>query len=159
MTNEPYKTTFKHLNDLEAHVGKEIGLSDWKSIDQKSINAFAKLTGDEQWIHIDPKRSAKESPYKKTIAHGFMILSFASKFAYEVIAISDVTFGLNYGFDKIRFMNATPVDTRIRGRFSLMEFEKKEANSAKYKMKIVFEIEGQEKPACIGEWLGMAYTA
>ncbi len=159
MTDKSYKTSFKQLTDLEAHVGKEIGLSDWLTIDQESINAFAKVTDDEQWIHVDPERSAKESPYKKPIAHGFLVLSFASKFSYEVMAIADVTFGLNYGFDKIRFMNATPVDARIRGRFSLMNFEQKNANSAKYKMKIVFEIEGQEKPACIGEWLGMAYTA
>ncbi len=159
MTDKPYKTTFKHLIDLEASVGKEIGLTEWMTIDQESINAFAKLTHDEQWIHIDPERSAKESPYKKPIAHGFMVLSFASKFAYEAMAISDVTFGLNYGFDKIRFMNATTVGSRIRGRFILMNFEKKEANSAKYKVKIVFEIEGEEKPACVGEWLGMAYTA
>lgn len=159
MTNQPYKTTFKHLNDLEAHVGKEIGLTEWMTIDQKSINEFAKLTDDEQWIHVDPERAAKESPYKKTIAHGFMVLSFASKFSYEVMAIDDVVFGLNYGFDKIRFMNATPVDSRIRGRFSLMEFEKKDDKNAKYKMLVTFEIEGQEKPACVGEWLGMAYTA
>ena len=159
MTDKPYKTTFKHLVDMEAHVGKEIGLTEWMTIDQDSINKFAKLTHDEQWIHIDPVRSAKESPYKKPIAHGFMILSFASKFAYEVLEISDITFGLNYGFDKIRFMNATPVDARIRGRISLMDYQQKEANSVKYKMKIVFEIEGAEKPACVGEWLGMAYTA
>jgi len=159
MIDKPYKTTFEQLADLPAHIGKEIGLSEWMTIDQESINAFAKLTHDEQWIHVDPERSAKESPYKKTIAHGFMVLSFASKFVYEVMAITDVTFGLNYGFDKIRFMNATPVGSRIRGRFSLMDYEKKDENSAKYKMKIVFEIEGEEKPACVGEWLGMAYTS
>jgi len=159
MTDKPYKTTFKHLADLEASVGKEIGLTDWMTIDQESINAFAKLTHDEQWIHVDPVRSAKESPYKKPIAHGFMVLSFASKFSYEAMAISDITFGLNYGFDKIRFMNATTVGSRIRGRFTLMDYEKKETNSAKYKVQIIFEIEGEEKPACIGEWLGMAYTA
>lgn len=87
-----------------------------------------------------------------------MVLSFASKFSYEAMAISDVIFGLNYGFDKIRFMNATTVGSRIRGRFTLMDFEKKEANNAKYKVQIIFEIEGKDKPACIGEWLGMAYT-
>jgi len=158
MINEPYKTTFKHLADLEASVGNEIGLTDWMTIDQESINAFAKLTHDEQWIHVDPVRSAKESPYKKPIAHGFMVLSFASKFSYEAMAISDITFGLNYGFDKIRFMNATTAGSRIRGRFTLMDYVKKEENSAKYKVQIVFEIEGEKKPACVGEWLGMAYT-
>ena len=104
---QPYKTTFESLYDMEAYIGKEFGLSDWMTIDQESINAFAKNTEDEQWIHIDPVRCAKESPYKKTIAHGFMVLSLASKLIYEVMTISDLTFGLNYGFDKVRFMNAT----------------------------------------------------
>ena len=156
---QPYNITFESLYDMEAYIGKEFGLSDWMTIDQESINAFAKNTEDEQWIHIDPERCAKESPYKKTIAHGFMVLSLASKLIYEVMTISDLTFGLNYGFDKVRFMNATVVDSRIRGRFSLLEFEKKDDKSAKYKMKIVFEIEGEEKPACVAEWLGMGYTA
>ena len=158
MTDKPYKTSFQKLMDLETHLEKEIGLTDWITINQKDIDAFAKLTNDEQWIHVDPERSAKESPYKKTIAHGFLVLSFASKFSYEVMEVADVTFGVNYGFDKIRFMNAVPVDSRIRGRFSLMEFEKKDEKSAKYKMKVVFEIEGEEKPAIVGEWLAMAYT-
>ncbi len=159
MTDKPYKTTFKHLVNLQEHVGKEVGLTEWMTIDQESINKFAKLTGDEQWIHIDPERSAKESPYKKTIAHGFMVLSYASKFAYATMEISDITFGLNYGFDKVRFMNATPVDSRIRGRISILDYEQKDANSVKYKMQIVFEIEDEEKPACVADWLGMAYTA
>lgn len=159
MTDKPYKTTFESLYNMEAHIGKEFGLSDWMTIDQESIIAFAELTDDEQWIHVDPERCAKESPYKKPIAHGFMVLSFASKFAYEVMAIKDLTFGLSYGFDKIRFMNATPVGARVRARFTMIEFDKKEDNSAKYKMKIVFEIEGEDKPVCVAEWLGMGYTA
>lgn len=156
-TNKPYKTTFKHLVDMEQHVGKELGLTEWFTIDQAAITAFAKLTHDEQWIHVDPERAAKESPYKKTIAHGFMVLAFASKFAYETFEVQDAVMGVNYGTDKVRFISPTPVDARIRGRLSLEAFEPKN-NGYKYKINIVFEIEGQEKPACIAEWLALAYA-
>lgn len=143
---------------MKNHVGKELGLSDWITIDQESIDQFAKLTHDEQWIHCDPERAAKESPYGKTIAHGFFVLSFASQFSYQTLAVEDVTFGLNYGFDKVRFVNATPVDARIRGRLSLLEWTAKDEKSAKYKFQISIEIEGEEKPAVVAEWLGMSYT-
>ncbi|MCR9288572.1 MAG: MaoC family dehydratase [Bacteroidetes bacterium] len=157
MTDTPYKTTFDHLTDMQDYVGKEIGLSDWLTIDQESVNSFAKLTKDEQWIHIDVEKSAKYSPYKTTIAHGFFVLSLASHFSYECIAFKDVGMGVNYGLDKVRFTNATPVGAKIRGRISLMEYEPKEGG-AKYKLKLVMELEGQEKPACVAEWIGIAYV-
>lgn len=157
MTDTPYKTTFNHLTDMQEYIGKEIGLSDWLTIDQESVNAFAKLTKDEQWIHIDVEKSAKYSPYKTTIAHGFFVLSLASHFSYECIAFKDVGMGVNYGLDKVRFTNATPVGANIRGRISLMEYEPKEGG-AKYKLKLVMELEGQEKPTCVAEWIGIAYT-
>ena len=128
------------------------------TIDQVTINGFAKLTKDEQWIHIDVEKSAKHSPYKTTIAHGFLVLSLASHFSYECIAFKDVGMGVNYGLDKVRFTNATPVGAKIRGRVSLMEYEAKEGG-AKYKLKLVMELDGQEKPACIAEWIGIAYKA
>jgi len=158
MTDTSYKTTFEHLEDMKDHIGKEIGLSDWLTIDQETIDGFAKLTKDEQWIHIDVEKSAKHSPYKTTIAHGFLVLSLASHFSYECIAFKDVGMGVNYGLDKVRFTNATPVGAKIRGRVSLMEYEAKEGG-AKYKLKLVMELDGQEKPACIAEWIGIAYKA
>lgn len=157
MIDTPYKTTFEHLEDMQGHVGKEIGLSDWLTIDQETIDGFAKLTKDEQWIHVDAEKSAKFSPYKTTIAHGFLVLSLASHFSYECMAFKDVGMGVNYGLDKVRFTNATPVGAKIRGRVSLMEYEAK-AGGAKYKLKLVMELDGQEKPACIAEWIGLAYT-
>lgn len=157
MTNTPYNTTFKQLHDLEAFVGKEVGLSEWMTIDQEMINAFAKLTRDEQWIHIDPERAAKESPYKKPIAHGFLILSLAPEFAAQCLTFEDVKMGVNYGLDKVRFTNATVVDARIRGRISLLEFGLKN-NQAKYKLGLTIEIDGQDKPACVAEWIGLAYN-
>ena len=158
MTDTSYKTTFNQLSDMQDHIDKEIGLSDWLTIDQETINGFAKLTKDEQWIHIDVEKSAKYSPYKTTIAHGFLVLSLASHFSYECIAFKDVGMGVNYGLDKVRFTNATPVGAKIRGRISLMEYEVKEGG-AKYKLKMIMELEGQEKPACIAEWIGLAYKA
>ncbi len=156
--NEPFKTSLDHLAELEEKVGQEIGLSPWTEITQDQISTFARITGDEQWIHTDVERSKKESPYGTTIAHGFMILSLASKFAYETMHIGDVTMGLNYGLDKVRFMNATPSGGKVRGRVSLMAYEGIE-NGAKYKVKIIFELQGQEKPACVAEFLAHAYTS
>lgn len=157
-TDTAYQTDFKHLADMQAWVGKELGLSAWCKIEQSRINQFADATDDHQWIHIDPVKSAKDSPYQKTIAHGFLVLSLASKFAYETYTVGDAVMGVNYGLDKVRFPNATPVDSEIRGRVSLLNFEIK-GNAARYKVNITFEIKGQIKPACVAEFIAMAYTA
>ncbi len=158
MTTQPYKTTIPHLAGLHKYVGQELGLTNWMTITQEDINTFAKLTGDEQWIHVDPARAAKASPFGTTVAHGFMILSYASKFSYETLEIGDVGMGLNYGLDKLRFTSPTPVGSRVRGRMSLLEVEEKPPG-VKYKISIVFECEGQEKPVCVAEWLAMAYAS
>ena len=156
--NEPYQTSLDHLAELPDLLDQELGLSPWTEITQEQITTFAQITGDEQWIHVDVARAREESPYGTTIAHGFMILSLASKFAYETMHIGDVGMGLNYGLDKVRFMNATPAGAKVRGRISLMAYEPIE-NGAKYKIKIIFELQGQEKPACVAEFLAHAYTS
>lgn len=156
MTNQPYRTTIPHLADLPEYTGKELGLSDWVTITQADIDTFAKLTGDEQFIHVDPERAARESPFRTTIAHGFMVLSFASKFSYETLEIQDVAMGVNYGLDKLRFTSPTPVNGRVRGRTTLLSVED-QPPGVKYKLGIVFELEGQEKPVCVAEWLAMVY--
>ncbi len=157
MTSTAYQTTFEQLTDMQDYLGREIGLSEWLLIDQASINTFAKLTKDEQWIHVDPERSAKYSPFQTTIAHGFFVLSFASHFARECMVLKPVRMGVNYGLDKVRFTHAVPVGARIRGRISLLEFESREGG-AKYKLNVVIELEGAEKPACVAEWIGLAYV-
>ena len=157
ISNQPYSTSLDHLAEMKDHVGKEIGLSEWVTISQDRINAFADCTEDQQWIHIDPVMSAQHSPYKKTVAHGFLVLSLASKFAYETYKIKDVTMGINYGLDKVRFPNATPSGALLRGRISLMTFDEI-PGGAQYKVKIVFELKGQEKPACVAEFIARAYT-
>lgn len=157
IATESYSTHFDHLSDLKNNLGKEVGLSKWIYITQEDINSFAKLTEDKQWIHVDEERSKKESPYGQTIAHGFYILSFASRFIYDCITIGDVVMGVNYGMNKVRFMSATPVGSKVRGRISLMNFEAID-NGGRYVMKIVFEIKGKEKPACVAEFVAQAYT-
>ena len=120
---EAYKTHIKNLDEMGKCVGKELGISDWIEITQDKISVFAKITEDEQWIHLDAEKCAKESPYKTTIAHGFMILSLASRFSYDTVTIGSVKMGVNYGVDKVRFMSATPSGGLVRGRVSLLEFE------------------------------------
>jgi len=154
---EAYCTTFKNLVDLKNEIGKELGLSKWVIITQDQIDTFAKCTDDLQWIHIDPERSAKESPYGKTIAHGFLVLSLASSFAYDTYKVEDAVMGINYGLDRVRFPSPTPVGAKIRGRVSLLEY-KDIPNGGHFKLKIEFEIEGQEKPACVAEFLARAYA-
>ncbi|MEM1322903.1 MAG: MaoC family dehydratase [Bacteroidota bacterium] len=156
-TNEAYKTHFDHLVDMEAHVGKELGLTDWVQIEQDRIDAFATATEDHQWIHTDPEMARQLSPYKTTVAHGFLVLSLASKFTYDTYEVKDVGMGLNYGLDRVRFPNATPVGALIRGRITLLDYLKI-PGGARIKMKVVFELKGEEKPACVAEIIGQAYT-
>lgn len=156
MTTEPYKTTFKNLTELQAAVGQEVGLSPWYTMDQSRINTFADVTEDQQWIHVDAERSQKESPYKTTIAHGFLVLSMASKMAYDSFEISSVTMAVNYGLNKVRFINATPADAKIRGRFVLADY-KEVKGGARYILNLTIEIEGEERPALVAEWIGQAY--
>ena len=153
---EAYKTHFKNLEEMSKSVGKELGVSNWIEISQEKIDLFAKVTEDEQWIHIDKDKSKKHSPYKTTIAHGFMILSLPSRFSYDTLTIESVKMGVNYGLDRVRFTSATPSGGKVRGRVSLLEFEIK-TGGAKYKLGITVELEGQEKPVCVAETLAIAY--
>lgn len=156
-TTTPYSTKLKELSELKDYIGKELGLTEWITIEQERIDSFAETTEDRQWIHTDPERSAAFSPYKKTVAHGFLVLSLASKISYDTFSIENVVMGVNYGLDKVRFPNATKSDAQLRGRVSLMEYDAI-PGGAKYKVKIVFELQGEEKPACVAEFLAMAYT-
>ena len=155
--NKPYSTTINSLNDLQKYKGKEIGLSDWFYMSQDKINIFADITEDSQWIHLDEKRAAKESPYKKTIAHGFLVLSYATQITFRTLKVNNIKLAINYGLDKVRFPNATPSNSYFRGRVSLIEFEEV-PGGAKYKLKIVFEVKGETKPVCVAETLSLVYS-
>ena len=155
-SENPYCTHIPSLSNLKNYIGKELGLSKWTKITQTQINSFANTTDDRQWIHIDPERCQKQSPYKKPIAHGFLVLSLASKFCYEAYQLRNASMGINYGLDKVRFINAVEVNSFIRGRVSLISSEEIE-NGVKYKLNIVFELKNQKKPACIAEFIAIAY--
>lgn len=158
MDNQAYKTTIKNGDDLLSYVGKEVGLSEWLVIDQNMIDHFGKLTQDEQWIHMDPERSARESPFKKTIAHGFLVISHATHFVESCLDISEFKLGVNYGFDRIRFTSPVLVDSQIRGRIVLISVEEIiEKNALKVKFGIDIEVKGSDKPAVIAEWIGMIF--
>ncbi|GLR16049.1 MaoC family dehydratase [Portibacter lacus] len=147
-------TKFESLSEMKNFLGKEIGVSDWFQITQKQINAFGKVTFDEQWIHTNPEKAKKNSPYGEPIAHGFLILSLIPKFLTETISFANVKMGINYGMDKVRFMNATPVNARIRARITLAEVSEI-SGGVKYKTEVVLELENVEKPACYAEMIAI----
>ena len=157
IANEAYSTTIPNLADMEKYVGKELGLSEWIPITQERINTFADATDDHQWIHVDPELASQHSPYQTTIAHGFLILAMASRVCYDTYQIEDVAMGVNYGLEKVRFPTATPAGSKVRGRVSLTDFRKLRYG-AKLLLKVVFELEGQAKPACIAEFIGLCYS-
>ena len=156
-TNTAYATRLTNTSELSAYVGKELGLTEWMPMTQQRINTFADATEDFQWIHTDVERSASFSPYKKTVAHGFLVLSMASKVSYDTFSIENVAMGVNYGLDKVRFPNATKSGNFFRGRVSLLECDEIKGG-VKYKMEIVFELKGEDKPACVAEFIAIAYA-
>ena len=146
-------------SDLQSLIGQEVGLSRWITVDQARIDAFAKITEDEQFIHIDPER-ARATPFGGTIAHGFLTLSLASAMSYDAVApLDDMVMGVNYGFDKLRFLAPVPAGSNIRGRFKLLSAEDKTGGRWLLKHELTVEIEGADKPALIAEWLSMQMVA
>jgi acyl dehydratase len=142
-------------SDLQSLIGQEVGVSRWIEIDQARIDAFAKITEDEQFIHVDPE-AARATPFGGTIAHGFLTLSFASAMSYDAVKpLEGVVMGVNYGFDKLRFLAPVPAGSKVRGRFRLLSAEDKGGGRWLLKHELTVEIEGSEKPALIAEWLGM----
>jgi len=142
--------------DLASHVGKEIGLSDWIKLDQSRIDQFADVTEDHQFIHLDPERAAKETPFGGTIAHGFLSLSMLSRMAMDIAFVLDgMTMGINYGFDKVRFLVPVSAGKQIRGRFVLEDAVERQPGQWMLRFGVTVEIEGEEKPALIAQWLTM----
>ena len=142
-------------SELQSLIGSEIGLSKWILVDQARIDAFAEITEDRQFIHVDPE-AAKQTPFGGTIAHGFLTLSLASAMSYDAVApLEGIVMGVNYGFDKVRFLAPVPSGSKIRGRFKLLSAEDKGGGRWLLKHELTVEIEGSEKPALIAEWLGM----
>jgi acyl dehydratase len=144
------------FDELPSLAGQEIGVSEWVLIDQNRINKFADATGDHQWIHIDIERAAKEMPDGKTIAHGFLTLSLIPMLSAQIMRVTGVSRGINYGLNKVRFTNAVQVGSRVRGRQKLISVEGR-GQATQLAGEFTIEIEGQKRPACIAETIGLIY--
>jgi acyl dehydratase len=145
------------LTEAEKLIGTEVGVSKWITVDQKMIDDFAKTTQDEQWIHVDPERAAAETPFGGSIAHGFLTLSLASRFAYDCFnMLPGQSMGINYGMNKLRFLKPVVAGSRLRGRFTLQKVTSKGPTNMLRENLLTIEIEGEETPALIAEWLGLA---
>lgn len=148
------QTTFEHSKKL---IGTEVGVSNWITVDQDMIDTFAKTTHDEQWIHVDPARAAAETPFGGTIAHGFLTLSLASRFAYDCFAMMPgQVMGINYGMNKLRFLMPVRAGSKLRGRFTLKDVTARSATDLLRTNTLTIEIDGEETPALVAEWLGLA---
>lgn len=145
--------------DLQSHVGSDLGVSDWIKIEQTRVNQFADVTEDHQFIHVDPE-AAKKSPFGGPIAHGFLTLSLLAKFAEQgSIVLEGVNMGVNYGFEKVRFLAPVKVGKRVRGHFKLKAADEKRPGQHLLTYEVSVEIEGEDKPALIADWLGMQFTS
>ncbi|QBF31947.1 MaoC family dehydratase [Thalassococcus sp. S3] len=150
----------KALAQSEALIGTEVGVSNWIMVDQKMIDQFAETTHDDQWIHVDPERAAKETPFGGAIAHGFLTLSLASRFAYDCFQpYEGQVMGINYGFNKLRFLSPVVAGSRLRGRFVLKSVTKRSEAELLRENALTIEIEGSETPALVADWLGLSVFA
>ena len=145
------------IADLKVLVGTEVGVSSWVTIDQAKIDSFAEVTGDRQFIHVDPARAAA-TPFGGTIAHGFLTLSLLSAFGVEAQPkIAGATMGINYGFDKVRFLAPVKAGSRVRGRFVLASLTQPMPEEVDLTWKSTIEIEGGKRPALVADWLNRFY--
>lgn len=137
-------------------VGSELGVSGWVEVTQERIDRFAEATGDRQWIHVDPERARRESPYGATVAHGYLTLSMLPVFIYDVIRLEGVRQSVNYGSNRVRFPAPVPAGSRLRGRIRLLAAEDM-AGGLRATLETTVEIDGGERPACVAETLAVHY--
>ena len=150
--------TVESPKELLKHVGRELGPSEWYTVEQDQIDRFAEATGDHQWIHVDVARAAREMPGGKTIAHGFLTLALVPRMAATLLHVTKRSRGLNYGSNKVRFTNAVPAGARIRLRQRLAEVVEVAGNGVRITSEMTVEIEGQERPALVAEVIGVQYA-
>ena len=151
-------TTFTSLDDLRAAAGTHLGWTDWLDIMQDRVNLFADATGDHQWIHVDAARASTESPFKTTIAHGFLTLSLLSTLIRESMQFSGLRMAINYGLNRVRFISPVPSGARIRARITVHAVEEV-AGGFQATWLVTIEREHSDKPACAAEWLVRYYPA
>jgi acyl dehydratase len=144
------------LDGLEARVGQSVGVSDWKTVEQNEITTFAKLTGDEQWIHVDPERAAS-GPFGATVQHGFLTLGMATGLLWQVCVVEGFGVILNYGLNKVRFPSPLPVGSRIRMHVDVAEVKPLDGG-AEVVWHLTYEIEGKPKPCCVADLVFRYYS-
>ena len=144
-----------YLDTLRQYVGKDVGVSPWIAIDQAKIDAHARTTGDDSWIHLDSDRAAAQTPFGGTIAQGFVLLSLLTEMSKSLnLPTQGVAYSLNYGFDRVRIVQPVPVNSRIRGHFELKKVEPKGHHGVLAYLDVSIEIEGDDiAPAVVAEWL------
>ncbi len=151
------KLVFKDLKEFATYEGKTLPLGEWITITQEMINDFAKATLDFQWIHTDVEKATQYSPFKKPVAHGFMSVSLLSKMLGDLVQINSVKMGVNYGLDKVRFPNAVLVDSKLRLNGKVEAMEDYSENGIKITWHCSVEIEGEDKPACVAEFISLMF--
>ena len=144
--------------ELLQHVGRELGPSEWMTVEQGMIDKFADATGDHQWIHVDVERAKREMPGGRTIAHGYLTLSLVPRMAATLVKVAKRRHGLNYGSNKVRFTNTVPAGARLRLRQKLANVERVSGNGVRVTSEMTVEIEGQERPALVAELIGVHYA-
>ena len=149
--------TVEKPQDLAQHIGKDLGPSDWITVDQPMIDKFAEATGDHQWIHVDVERAKREMPGGKTIAHGYLTLSLVPRLAATLLKVTAVSRGVNYGSNKVRFTSTVPAGSRIRLHQKIVKVEPVENNGVRVTSEVKMEVEGQERPALVAEIMGIRY--
>lgn len=142
--------------ELETYAGQEIGHSEWVRIDQDRVNKFADATGDHQWIHIDIERAKRELPTKGTIAHGYLTVSLIPMLGAQIMKVDGASRGINYGSNKVRFVNMVPVGARVRAKLKILSVDEKPPGK-QINSEYTIEIEGQDRPACVAETIGIVY--
>jgi acyl dehydratase len=147
------------VRTLRDRVGQEIAAGEWTPISQAQIDQFAEATGDRQWIHVDAERAARESPFKATIAHGFLTLSLLSSFLRDAIQFSGLRMAINYGLNKVRFVSPVPSGSRVRARIVAGGYDEVGGGAIQVTWTITVEREGSEKPACVAEWIVRYYPS
>ena len=148
---------FNSMKDFLSIKGKALPESNWYKVTQQMINDFANATLDKQWIHVDENRAEKESPFKSTVAHGFMSVSMISKLLEESFSVKSIKMGLNYGLNKARFPNPVPVNSQLRMISMVKDIEEISNNGFKVTFICTIEIKGQDKPACVAEFIAALF--
>jgi acyl dehydratase len=149
-------TEFENVAALRSRTGQEVAVSDWLTLTQERVDLFAEATGDHQWIHVDPERARRESPFGAPVAHGYLTLSLLAKFLVDSFLLKEARMGVNYGVNRVRFASPVRVGDRIRGRFTLAGVEEI-PGGVQILWQARVEIEGQAKPACVAELISRRY--